>query len=168
MSLPDQIVLVGLPGAGKSTVGPLLAQRLGWSFADLDAAIETFAGTTVAEIFAQRGEEEFRRLERELTARLASGQAIVLSVGGGWMMHNRLENALTVWLRVDPETAVDRMGPAAKTRPLLQPEPISRMKQLLAQREQYYELADLVIDTNGRTAEQVAEAVAVAAEKYGH
>ena len=159
----DRIVLVGLPGSGKSTVGPLLAQRLGWRFIDLDAEIEAAAGMRVAQLFELRGESEFRRVERELTDRLGCEARFVLSPGGGWLMHNQLSGALLVWLEVEPQEAIKRLGERAAERPLLRPDPFERMKQLLAQRAQHYEKAELRIDTNGRTAAEVADAIVVAA-----
>jgi shikimate kinase len=164
----DQIVLVGLPGSGKSTVGPLLAHRLGWRFVDLDTQIEAVTGKTVPQIFAQLGEAEFRRIERELTAGLGCEPNLVLAAGGGWILHNELSRALVVWLKTDPHEAIDRMGEQANTRPLLQPDPFARMTTLLKDREQFYKRADIHIDTNGKTAETVAAAVALAVEsKHG-
>jgi shikimate kinase len=165
---PERIVLIGLPGAGKSTVGPILAQQLGWHFVDLDEAIETATGRSIAELFELRGEAEFRRLETRLTEGLASGPQTVLSVGGGWILHNRLPDALIVWLQVDPDEAIRRAGEHVNARPLLRPDPHARMKELLKERQHLYETADLHINTNGLTPDAVAVAVAVAVEKYGH
>jgi shikimate kinase len=162
VSRADQIVLIGLPGAGKSTVGPLLARRVGWKFIDLDHEIESETGLRVRDIFEQRGEAEFRRLETDLTQRLASEPNLVISAGGGWMMHNRLPNAKVVWLCVTPEEAVNRLGDSVRSRPLLQSDPMKRMQQLLNEREKYYENADVHIDTDGMPPHSVAVAVAVA------
>lgn len=165
----ERIVLVGLPGAGKSTVGPILARQIGWRFIDLDRAIEAEAGLSVPHIFKERGEADFRRLERELTARLASEPSLVLSVGGGWMVYNRLPGALVVWLKVSPDVANMRVCEDADGRPLLQPEPRLRLKELLAERTQYYSQADIHIDTDGKTAVEVAAAVVTAVEgEHGH
>src|SRR5688572_27406814 len=97
---PERVVLIGLPGAGKSTVGPLLARRLGWRFLDLDPLIEAEAGLPIAQIFEQKGEAEFRRLETELTGRLASEPDLVLAPGGGWILRNTMPSAWLVWLQV--------------------------------------------------------------------
>jgi shikimate kinase len=158
----EQIVLIGLPGAGKSTVGPLLARRVGWKFIDLDHEIESETGLRVREIFEQRGEAEFRRLERELTKRLASEANLVISAGGGWITHNNLPNAKVVWLYVTPEEAVSRLGDSVRSRPLLQNDPLKRLQQLLREREKEYEKADVHIDTDGMPPTAVATAVAVA------
>ena len=156
---PEQIVLVGLPGAGKSTVGPLIARRLGWRFIDLDHEIEATSGMRVRDIFEQRGEAEFRRLETELTNRLASEPNLVISAGGGWMLHNHLPNAKVVWLYVTPEEAATRLGDSVKSRPLLKADPIKRLEQLLNERERFYENADVHIDTEGMNPNAVAVAV---------
>lgn len=158
-------MLVGLPGAGKSTVGPILAQRMGWRFVDLDEAIEAAAGLSVPQIFTRHGEAGFRRLEQELTARLASDSRFVLSAGGGWIVHNRLPDALVVWLKVRPADAGARLGTGASARPLLQPDPERRLRELLAAREPHYQQADIHVDTDGRTPAEVAAAVAAAVEE---
>jgi shikimate kinase len=165
---PEQIVLIGLPGAGKSTVGPLLAGRLGFRFLDLDRLIEAEAGLTIAQIFEQMGEAEFRRIEAELTGRLASEPDLVLAPGGGWILRNTLPAALLVWLVVDPDEASLRVGEFAGSRPLLQPDPLTRLKELLAEREPYYMRADITIDTTGKSPAHVADTVAAAIEeKHG-
>ena len=108
--IDSQVVLVGLPGAGKSTTGQILADQLGWSFRDFDREIEAETGLTVAEIFAREGEKRFRELEAGLTKRLASQHQVVFAPGGGWITNEQLpkllaRDAAIVWLRVQPETA---------------------------------------------------------------
>ncbi len=78
-----RIVLTGFMGSGKTTVGPLVAERIGWTFVDVDDVIEAEAGTTIPEIFRSGGETEFRRQERQTIARLARGEGLVLALGGG-------------------------------------------------------------------------------------
>lgn len=165
---PERIVLVGVPGAGKSTVGPLLARRLGWKYVDFDTRIESETGSTVGEIFQKRGEAEFRRLESELTDRLASEPDLVLSPGGGWILRNTMPRAAIVWLRVDADEAIRRMGSAAAVRPLLRPDPREGIRQLLAEREHHYMQAGIAIDTNGKSPDEIADAIAAAIEKYGN
>ena len=166
---PERIVLVGLPGAGKSTVGPILAVKLGWTLVDLDVEIENATGKQIAEIFLERGEAGFRQIERELTQRLASEPRLILSPGGGWVMHNSLPDAIMVWLQVDPAEAYGRMGEGAEGRPLLQPNPLEKLEQLLANREQYYAKADVTIDTNGKTPTAIAmEIIAAIKEENGN
>ena len=148
------LILVGLPGAGKSTLGRRVAQRLGRSFVDFDAEIERREGMTVAQIFATYGEPYFRRRELELTQELAEQGGMVLAPGGGWIM---IPGALAllrppgrmIYLRVRPEVAIRRLERARHVRPLLQvPEPLAELRRLLGERESAYQLADLVLDTD--------------------
>ena len=158
------LVLVGLPGAGKSTVGALLAASLGVPFVDLDAEIERRTGLRVAEIFATRGEAAFRALERALSAEQA-GRRMVFAVGGGWMVDpmNRAllaPGALVVHLRVEPASALARIGAARADRPLLAgPDPMSALADLARRRAPAYAAADVVVDTEGLSAQQVADVV---------
>src|SRR5262245_21050626 len=109
-----RVVLIGLMGAGKSTVGRLLAERLGWTFHDLDTCIESRTRKSVAQIFMEEGEEEFRRLEQQLTLELASRDHVVLAPGGGWITRSETVRQLApdsavFWLQVSPEEAVRRV-----------------------------------------------------------
>lgn len=162
----EQIVLVGLPGAGKTTVGAILAEKLGWKYVDLDELIERETGRSVYQIFESDGEEEFRQMETELTDRLSSEKQLVLSVGGGWIIHNRLNGAVGVWLEIDPYDAYLRVAEDATVRPLLQPDPLVRMKELLSERGVFYARAEIHIDTSGKTPAAVAEEVAAAVEEH--
>ncbi len=160
----SQVVLVGLPGAGKSTVGQILAEMLGWSFLDFDAHIEAETGLTVAEIFARHGEEHFRELEADLTKRLASHHQVVFAPGGGWIANQELPalmpHATIVWLRVRPETALNRVRATGVTRPLLQvPDALERLRGLLEKRAQYYEQAHTAFDTDEIDPRAIAEIV---------
>jgi shikimate kinase len=125
-ALPRCIVLTGFMGSGKSTVGPLLAQRLGWSFVDVDDVIEAEAGTTIAEIFARHGEAAFRKQEHETIARLAAGDALVLALGGGAIEHEGTRSlllttpgTLLVHLEVELATTLARCRGTEQTRPIL-------------------------------------------------
>jgi shikimate kinase len=153
MSAP-RIVLVGLPGSGKSTVGPLVAAELGWSFVDLDAEIVRTAGRTIPEIFAAEGESGFRARERAATVALADYGPLVLAPGGGWILDPSNREALgsatkVVYLAVSPEVAATRMGGAAMGRPLLAgANPAPRLGELLAQRESSYLQANHTVSVN--------------------
>lgn len=145
-------------GAGKTTVGALLADALDWRFIDLDAEIVREVGIPVAEIFRTRGEAAFRNLEAQLTARLSSLHHAVFAPGGGWMMDpgnlRRLPSGTrTVWLRVTAEEAVRRAQAAGTERPLLSGvlDPVAAARTLLERREPLYRTADLTVDVNGRT-----------------
>lgn len=165
MAEPMQVVLVGLSGAGKSTVGKILAQLLGWRFLDLDQLIEEKTGLSVAEIFAQHGEAQFRKWEAELTRRLASQRQVVLAPGAGWITNPQLpamlgENAVYVWLRVSPEQALDRVRATGVSRPLLDvPEALERLQSLLEERRALYETAHVAFDTDDLDPRVVAELV---------
>ena len=163
--IESQVVLVGLPGAGKSTVGATLAQMLGWSFRDFDKDIEAEVGLTVAEIFARQGETRFRELEAELTKRLASQHQVVFAPGGGWITNPELPqllapDAVITWLRVQPQTALARLRATGVTRPLLEvPDALARLQTLLEQRAEHYERADVAFDTDELTPRQIAETI---------
>lgn len=175
------IVLVGLPGAGKSTVGPLVAERLGWVFTDLDAEIERVAGRSVTAIFAADGEESFRRLEHEATGKIAgtvrglqatgrstkagSVAGVVVAPGGGWMLdpanvHALGPGARTVYLRVSPEVAEQRMAASAASRPLLATsDPLTALRGLLAARETVYLQANHTVAAEMMTPAALADSI---------
>jgi shikimate kinase len=162
------LVLVGLPGSGKSTVGRGAAARLQRPFIDLDAAIERSAGARVAAIFASRGEPGFRALEREETARLLTAPASVIAPGGGWITEEETVALLrpiahTIYLKVEPRTAYKRLGGGVERRPLLAADPagpVAALHRLFDARRAAYEAADSMIDTEHLTLQQVTNAVA--------
>ena len=157
--------MIGLPGAGKSVVARLLAERLQVSAVDLDATVEAEEGATIAELFERRGEAHFRARETQALERALADGAGVIACGGGVVIDpkNRamLERCHTVWLEVEPETAAERMGALAGTRPLLAAGlPATRIATLLAERRALYEAAARArVRTTGRDASEVAEAV---------
>ena len=169
---PRRIWLVGLSGAGKSTVGPILARRLGYRFIDLDDAIEELAGETIPQVFRHRGEAEFRRLEVRAAALAAAATQVVVATGGGWMARRELDRTsggrVRVWLRVRPESAIHRLvGGGTSVRPLLAgPNPEAALAALLAEREAAYAEAELVLETEGRDPEEVAEAALRALRRF--
>jgi shikimate kinase len=158
-----RIILIGFMAAGKSTVGPILARRLGWEFVDFDEEIERRTGLTIPEIFQRHGAPWFRELERSLTEEVATLSEVVLSPGGGWVTQPDLleyfgPETLVVWLRISPEAAVARALRTITHRPLLAdaPDPIERARSLMQEREPLYRLADLTVDVEGREAEDLA------------
>ena len=148
------IVLVGLPGSGKSTIGPLVAEALGLPFVDVDAVLTRRMGMPVDRIIAESGEARFREFEREAFAeRLAEGPEVI-APGGGWAAQpGNLEGArarcVFVWLKVSPAVAIGRAESGA-VRPLLAGgEGLARMSALLAERESFYKQADTTVANDG-------------------
>lgn len=160
----DNIALVGLMGAGKSTVGRCLAKCLQHNFLDSDAEVERRAGLSVSDLFKQRGEPFFRRLEAEALAALASQRRVVLATGGGAVLSatNRAvlqRCGVVVYLRVSLDHALCRIG-VGSSRPLLRDgDPSAILSRLLAEREPLYRaVADYEVDGGG-TATAVAESI---------
>lgn len=156
-------VLVGLPGAGKTTVGRALAARLGTDFLDTDDAVETAAGLTIAEYFRLHGEAAFRDLEHDVVTRALTEHDGVLALGGGAVLDPRTRRTLlacpVVLLEIDVDEAVDRLG-GSHDRPLLAGDPRTRLAELRAEREPLYrEVARIVVDAGG-PADEVAARIA--------
>lgn len=146
------VFLIGLPGAGKSTIGQAVAARLHLPFIDLDRDIEATAGKSITRIFAEDGEARFRELEKEATGRLPLTPAIV-APGAGWISNEAVRVLVphagpTIYLRVEPRTAALRLGDAAAGRPLLAGDPLRGLERLLAARKGFYESADAIVDTD--------------------
>jgi shikimate kinase len=145
------LILVGLPGSGKSTVGEALAQRLNRSFLDFDREIERRESASISEIFAVRGEPYFREQEIALTLELRQCGNMVVAPGGGWVTNKGVVEiirppAQLVYLKVKPETALSRLGAQRAARPLLtRPDPLGELRRLLLEREKAYAEADHVI-----------------------
>lgn len=152
LALDRTVALVGLMGAGKTTVGRRLANALGLVFRDADAEIEHAAGLSVQEIFDRHGEADFRRGERGVIKRLLSDPPHVLATGGGAFIDAETralmrESAISVWLRADLETLMRRVE-KRDNRPLLkEPDPRAVMQRLMDARYPVYAEAELVIDS---------------------
>lgn len=161
---PGRVVLVGFMAAGKTTVGRLLARKLGHRFVDLDRRIEERAGRPIPDIFATGGEERFRALEARVTRELDEADRIVVAAGGGWMareeLRDRWQGAVRVWLRVRPATVVARLGDDVSSRPMLDPDdPERTVVDLLEARREDYARAELAVETDDLSPEQVAAEV---------
>jgi shikimate kinase len=165
---PAHVILVGLPGSGKTAVGRQLAGRLGRPFLDFDEEIERREGAPVAHIFAHRSEAYFRRLEHALTREVRDARGgMVLAPGGGWVTVPEAVGLLrppgaVIYLAAEPATALRRMGPLRDYRPLLaNPDPLAALERLLAERRRLYEAAaDLVVDTEALDLQGVVDRIA--------
>lgn len=158
-----RLVLVGPPGAGKTTVGRLLADRLGVGFRDTDIDVEQLAGKSVADVFVDDGEERFRALERTAVRTALAEHDGVLALGGGAVLARETRDLLrgheVVLLEVGLGAAVSRVG-LARDRPVLALNPRAQLRSLLEQRLPLYrEVAVRAVGTDGRTPEQVAHEV---------
>jgi len=156
-------VLVGAPGSGKSSVGARLAKALGVAFRDTDADIETEFGTTIADQFVIDGEPIFRERERAAVARALVEHPGVLSLGGGAVLAQQTRELLAdqqvIWLRVSAGEAASRVGMGV-SRPLLLGNVRATLVTLLNERAPLYaEVADLTIDTDGMSPQQVTDAI---------
>lgn len=160
----ERIVLIGFMGAGKSTVGPILAERLGWQFIDADRELESEAGATIAGLFATLGEPAFRQLEAQVVKRLLSRSSTVLALGGGAVETESIRallayysNTCVIFLRAPLEVLIDRceQQPNAAVRPVLRQR--ETLQQRLDSRLPHYESAHLALDTAGLDPHTVAD-----------
>jgi shikimate kinase len=147
------IVLIGMMGVGKSSVGRRLAARLSIPFVDADTEIEKAAGMTIAEIFARHGESYFRNGEARVIARLLDGGPQVLATGGGAFMNAETRalikvKGVSIWLHAESDVLLRRISKRRNDRPLLQTDdPVETLRRLLAEREPTYALADLTVQS---------------------
>jgi shikimate kinase len=163
-ALGGHLILIGLPGSGKSTVGRAVAAALGWPFVDLDAEIVVREGRPIATIFASDGEHRFRELEREATVRLRDAQPSVVAPGGGWVTSPDTVGlvcppARMIYLKVSPETAFRRIRRTVRLRPLLRRDPLETLRGLLDRRSAAYERAELVVDTELLDMQEVTQRI---------
>jgi shikimate kinase len=147
------IVLVGMMGAGKSSIGRRLASRLNIPFVDADTEIERAAGMSIADIFARHGEADFRSGEARVIARLLDGGPQVLATGGGAVMNADTRavikaKGVSVWLTADVDVLMRRISKRKHERPMLQTaDPAARLRELLAEREPAYASSDLTLQS---------------------
>jgi shikimate kinase len=169
--LDRPVVLVGLMGVGKSTVGRRLARRLGLSFIDSDAAIEDASGFSAAEVYERYGESDFRDGERRLVARLVEGEVRVIATGGGAFVDPRTrkllnERAITVWLDAPVDILAERTA-RRNTRPLLRNnDPKGTLERLSEERRPSYEEAHIHVKSGDGAHRDVVEAIVAAIEGY--
>lgn len=165
---PHRIVLTGFMGSGKSTVGPLLAARLGWRFLDADDVIEAEAGMAIAEIFARHGEAAFRDREHEAIARLTLGEGLILALGGGAIERAETREllltapgTLLVHLEVELATTLARCRGTEQARPILADQ--ANLAARYARRMPLYRLAHISIAVDGLAPAEVVDAIVKAA-----
>jgi shikimate kinase len=165
------LVLVGLPGSGKTTVGRAAAAEAGLPFLDFDEEIARRTGLSPTEYFRQHGEAAFRAEELALSRELASRHTIVVAPGGGWITQPAARDALRghatlLYLKVSPDAAARRLGPSAGTRPLLAVgEPTAVLRELLRVRGPLYDEADHCLDTEAVDLQSLTHQVAVVARR---
>jgi shikimate kinase len=168
---PKTIVLVGLMGAGKTSVGRLLAKRLDLEFIDADDEIEQAAQCSIEQIFESHGEAEFRDGERRVIARLLTGPTHVLATGGGAFMRKETRDAIrgwgiSVWLRADLDLLLRRVS-RRKNRPLLRNEnPRQTLEKLIEERYPVYAEADIVVDSGDRPPGTIVDNVIESIETF--
>jgi shikimate kinase len=160
----QNIALIGFMGTGKSSVGQMVAAQLHFTFLDTDHVIEARAGKTISEIFAQQGEPAFRELERNIVGELVSRKKTVISTGGGLPANpenlaSLKTHSLVVCLWASAEKIWERVR-SQTHRPLLQePDPLAKIRSLLADREPCYREADVLLNTEMRSLKDVAQQV---------
>jgi shikimate kinase len=161
---PRRIVLTGFMGSGKTTLGPLVAARLGWSFIDVDDVIEAEAGVTIAEIFARHGEAAFRERERETIARLAAGDSLVLALGGGAIEHEgtrtlllTVPGTLLIHLEVKLATTLRRCQGTEHSRPILADQ--ANLAARYHRRLPLYRMAHVSIPVDALTPDEAVSAI---------
>ncbi|MBH8597455.1 MULTISPECIES: shikimate kinase [unclassified Thermoactinomyces] len=160
----SHLILIGMMGTGKTTVGRELSKKLKLEWKDTDQELEARFGCTIAEYFARAGEAAFRQEETRLLKMLLNGSPLLLTTGGGIVLkeENRemmREKGVVVQLFAEPEEIIRRLGRAADERPLLQGELHTKVYTIMKEREGLYDFADLTVDTTGRSVDGVVQEI---------
>jgi shikimate kinase len=170
--MPRHVVLVGLPGSGKSTIGKLVAEALGADVIDIDNLLVREMGKPITQIFGMLGESGFRQMERDAVSTAQARDPCIIVPGGGWaaqpgQLEAAKQTSLVIYLKCSAATATKRSG-TGEARPLLAGgDPAQRMRSLLEEREPFYLLADHKVDADQGPAEAVAADVMELARQYG-
>lgn len=172
---PSCVYITGSMGSGKSTVGPLVAERIGYRFLDLDAEVERAAGVSISELFVRRGERMFRALETAVLSEAATQERVIVATGGGALATagNLLvaeSSGFIVYLKLPPDVLASRLHdpegrPLLKDehgQPLTKEQIVARLAELINKRERFYEHADAVIEAVRMTPTEVADAIVAA------
>ncbi|HEV8508821.1 MAG TPA: shikimate kinase [Gemmatimonadales bacterium] len=158
------VVLIGLPGAGKTTVGRMVAERLKAGFVDIDTILIRKEGKPIALIFAEKGEPVFREMERKEVAAALANQPAVIVPGGGWAAQPGALDAAKphgyfVYLKARAEVAAGRAVPSGTRPALMGQDPVEQMRELFKARDPFYAKADATVQTEAKSAEKVADEV---------
>lgn len=162
--MKKNLVLVGLMGAGKTTVGHLLAEKMQYEFLDTDAIIEQEQGVLISAIFAQKGEAFFRQIESDVIKKVSDFSEKIISTGGGACEKDEnikalKKNSILVYLQASPDILFERIK-NQNHRPLLQTEnPLSKLQELLNKREKNYLQSDIIMTTENKKLEQIVEEI---------
>ncbi len=167
------IVLIGLPGSGKTTVGRIVAEQLHAGFADIDAILVRREGKPIAMIFAEKGEAAFRDMERKEVDTALGNVPAVIAPGGGWAAQpgaieaTKERGALVIYLRTRPEVAAQRATPEGTRPVLIGEDPVARMRQLHKERDPFYREAHAQVDADRLAPQQLAREVVRLAQSSG-
>lgn len=165
------IVMVGMMGAGKTTVGELLATKLNRELKDIDRVIEQEQKKSIIEIFTDNGEEAFRKLESETIEKFSNMSDLIISTGGGALekannLSNLQKNGIIIYLKADIEELFKRVKNETQ-RPLLkEQDPLEVIKKLIKKREKFYLMADITIITDNKSPEKITEEIIKAIKNY--
>tara|TARA_B100001564_G_scaffold138166_1_gene116040 strand:+ start:363 stop:875 length:513 start_codon:yes stop_codon:yes gene_type:complete len=162
-TLKKNLVLTGMMGSGKTTIGKSLSQKLNMHFADVDAVIEKKLGLSISEIFQQRGEKAFREEEEEETKKTIKKSNMIIALGGGAFVnegirHEIKKNSISVWLDLDIKMLYKRVK-ESKKRPLLKNSSEKELKKIYNERKKIYSLADFKIQCSSKNKEQIISEV---------
>lgn len=155
------IIITGFMGTGKTSTGKILASRMGWDFVDTDERIVEKAGLSIPEIFEKYGEPHFRKLEKEVIKEATSGSHLVIATGGGAIIDREnyemmKSSGIIICLTADEKEIEKRVD---DTRPLLKGNRLEAIRHLMRERDAYYKMADITVDTTGKSPSAVAEEI---------